>query len=256
MQTKNILKTTCLCAGLLASSFATTQAQTITNNDSGFALNLGTEWFGGTVPGAANVAVWNNLDQTNTIETLGANLSWAGIQILDPGTNITISAGNTLTLGASGIDMSLATNGLTLACPIVLGANQTWNVTNGLTLNVSGAPGVSTATSLTKAGNGILNFSSTADGTYTGNVSVNGGVLIPGGANVNGNSAIGTGVITNNNGGTIRSANKIVGNALVFNGTSVIDANLSSFALDGDWSGSGTVIITNGISAKVLKLNF
>jgi hypothetical protein len=205
MQTKNILKTTCLCAGLLALGFAAAQAQTITNNDSGATLNLGTEWYGGTAPGAANVAVWNNLDQVNTTEPLGANLSWAGIQILDPGTPITISAGNTLTLGASGIDLSAATNGLTLACPLVLGANQTWNVTNGQTLTVSGALGVSTATSLILTGNGTNNFSSTANGTYTGNVTVNGGVLQINSANVNNNSALGTGIVTNN-GATLRFA--------------------------------------------------
>ena len=49
-------------------------------------------------PGSADVAVWNNLTQVNTNETLGANLSWAGIQILDPANGITMyNPGNTLT---------------------------------------------------------------------------------------------------------------------------------------------------------------
>src|SRR5271170_2985035 len=123
MQTyKNLLKA-CLAGTVLASSLAAAQAQTITNADAGANLNTTTEWFGGVVPGPANIAVWNYLAQVNTTETLGANLSWAGIQILDPATLITINAGNTLTLGGSGIDLSGATNGLALSCPVALGAN-------------------------------------------------------------------------------------------------------------------------------------
>ena len=80
---------------------------------------------------------------------------------------------------------------------------------------------------MTLTGSGTNNFSNAANGTYAGNVSVNGGTLIIGGANGNTSSAIGTGIITNN-GATLLTAGKIVGNVLVFNGTNIIDANLSS----------------------------
>ncbi len=251
MKITKTLKITWFCALTLCLNLASTQAANIFKADVTDNLNLGTSWVLGTAPGTSDVATWDSTIQVNTTSTMGADLNWGGIKVLDPAALITINAGNTLTVGASGIDMSLATNGLTLACPVVLGANQTWNVTNGTTLTVSGQLGVSTATILTKTGNGTLNFSSTVNGTYTGNVSVNGGMLIPGGANGNNNSAVGTGVITNN-GATLRTANKIVGNVLQFNGTSIVDANLGSFTLDGAWQGSGTVIITNMVAASTV----
>lgn len=245
-----VSQTVCLSGALLVLSLLNTQAASITNADNPANLNLPASWVLGTPAGPSDVAVWNNIIQLNPSKALGADTSWGGIQILDPAALITISAGNTLTLGASGIDTSLATQGLTLACPVVLGANQSWNVADTLTIN--GQLLNSTATVLTLTGGGTNNFSSTANGTYLGNISVNGGVLIPGGANANGNSAVGTGVITNNNGATLRSANKIVGNVLHFNGTSIIDANLGNFTMDGAWEGSGTVIITNMTSSSTV----
>jgi len=108
-----------LCCGL-----GSAQAQTVTNKDVPDNLNLGTSWVGGTPAGSGNVAVWNNIVQVNTNKALGAATSWAGIQILDPGALIIIGQGNTtdnntLTLGASGVDMSQAAKGLTLFCPVV-----------------------------------------------------------------------------------------------------------------------------------------
>src|SRR6185437_13642272 len=101
---------------------------------------------------------------------------------------------------------------------------------NGQTLNLSGQLLASSATTLTLNGPGTSQFSSTTNGTYIGNIVLNGGTLIPGGSNANTNSALGTGVITNNS-GTFRSANRIVGNILHFNGTCVVDANMGNFTL-------------------------
>ena len=129
-----------LTAGLLVAGAGFTHAATITNADTSATLNLGTAWVGGVVPTAANVAVWDSTVQANLSKTLGASTAWAGIQELNPGGPVVINAdGNSLTLGASGIDLSLATNSLTLDNPVVLGAIQTWNVTNGQTLTVGGA---------------------------------------------------------------------------------------------------------------------
>ena len=253
MQLKQKLIAACLSVLALTLSLGSARATTITNADTSATLNLGTAWVGGVVPASAIVAVWDSTVQVNLSKTLGASASWAGIQELNPGGLVTIGAdGNTLTLGASGIDLSLGTNSLNLGCGVVLGANQTWDITNGQTLTVSGVLGVSTATVLYQTGGGTLNFNGTANGTYTGNLSLNGGVLIPAGANGNNNSAVGTGIITNNSGSILRSANKIVGNVLVFNGTNTVDANLENFTLDGSWQGSGTVIITNLASGMTL----
>ena len=235
-----------ICILLTTFGLATGQAQTtITNADSASTLNLPDSWVGGVAAGPANIAVWDSTVQGNLTKTLGANLAWAGIRIFNPAGPVTIGAdGNTLTNGASGMDLSQAATGLTVGTPLVLGADQTWTVTNGQTLNINGQLLASTATTLTLNGGGTSQFSSTVNGTYAGNISLNSGILNIGGANANGNSAVGTGVITNN-GGTLQSAGKIVGNVLQFNGTSFVDANFTSFTLDGTWRGNGTVIITN-----------
>ena len=248
MQTTETLKTARLLAVLLCCGLESAQAQTITNADVPDNLNLGTSWVGGMPAGSANVAVWDSTVVNNPSKILGGNLSWGGVQILNPAGPINIgtnASGNILTLGASGIDMSAATTSLNLTNAMALSANQTWNVTNGLTLTVSGQLLSSTATTLTLTGGGTNNFSSNLNGTYAGNVSLNGGTLIIGGANGNTSSAIGTGIITNNGGVTLLNANKIVGNVLQFNGTNIVDANLGTFTLDGAWQGSGTVILTN-----------
>jgi len=244
MQTIKSSVTTWLAIAVLSLALAA-QAGNVFKADDANNLNDPAAWVGGATPTAADVAVWDNTVQINNTSLLGADTNWAGIQILDPALPITISAGNTLTLGAAGIDMSLATNGLTLACPMVLGANQTWNVTNGLTLTISSALGVSTATNLTLNGNGTVSFNSTVNGTYAGNITVNGGVLVINSANANNNSAVGTGIITNN-GGTLRfNSGHIVGNVLVFNGNCTVDAAGKSTAVDGAWSGAGSVLISN-----------
>jgi autotransporter-associated beta strand protein len=251
MQTTGIFKTTCLCAGLLALGFATVQAQTITNNDAGATLNLGTEWVGGTAPGPANVAVWNNLAQVNTTETLGANLAWAGIQIFDPATLITISAGNTLTNGASGIDLSAATNGLTLNCPVVLGANQNWNVTNGLTLTAGGVVSGSKLLTLNNGGNNNGTIVLSVANTYTGGTVINSGIIQP----VNAASFGPTSNVITNNGGTLLFSTfpngGIIANNERINGTNNVDMfnRNASIVLDGAFSGSGTVYVTNDTSS-------
>ena len=243
-----------LCAALVLLSFVAARAATITNADVPDNLNLGTSWIGGTPAGSGDVALWNNVVQANTTKSLGADTSWAGVQILDPSGPITINSGNILTLGASGIDMSRATNGLTLACPIVLGANQTWNVTNGLTLTVGGVVSGSGLLTLNNPGsNGGLIVLSSAN-TYTGGTVVNGGIVQPNVA-----SSFGTGTITNNGGRLLLSsfpAGGIIANSFYFTGTNFLDAALlgQSDVLDGSWSGNGTVFITNAASGVTLTL--
>ena len=239
------LKIGWLCAMLLCFGFASAQAASITNADSTAALNLGASWVGGTPAGSADVAVWNNIVQLNTTKTLGANLSWAGIQILDPAGLVTISAGNTLTNGASGIDMSLATNGLTLSCPVVLGANQTWNVTNGLTLTAGGVVSGSAMLTINGGVNDDGKVILTGGNTYTGGTLMNGGIVQP-----NTITSFGTAAVTNNGEILLLSSypnNSAMANALNFTGTSMIDVNNrnTSDLLTSAWSGNGTVLVTN-----------
>ncbi|MBE3096623.1 MAG: autotransporter-associated beta strand repeat-containing protein, partial [Planctomycetes bacterium] len=136
--------------------------QTKDNNTTN--LNLVGSWVGGVVPGAGDVAIWDNTVTAANTTVLGANLSWLGIRILDPGGLVTIYAGNTLTLGTSGIDMTAATQNLTLNCPLTLGGAQAWDVTSGGLLTVAGT--VATGGNLlTVQGAGNTTISGVVSGT-------------------------------------------------------------------------------------------
>ncbi len=123
-------------------------------------LNLGSSWVGGTPPGAADVAVWDSTVTGDNATALGADTTWNGIRIANPGGAVTINAGNILTNGSAGIDMSAATTNLTLNNAIVLSDTQTWNVASGLSLTVGGTVAGATNVPLTKTGGGVLVLSS------------------------------------------------------------------------------------------------
>ena len=123
---------------ILSLSAAAVGAATITKTNNVDALNLASSWVGATVPGESDVAQWNSTVTGDNAVSLGADLSWAGIRIANPGGAVTVGAGNTLTLGASGIDMGSATTNLTISAGLTLLANarQLWNVASGRTLTV------------------------------------------------------------------------------------------------------------------------
>ena len=113
------------------------------------ALDLPASWEGGAVPGAGDLAAFgsvNNADSTPT--TIGNGANFLGIILTNNlGANLVINAGTggTLTLGASGIDMSAMTiwRGLTINSAIELATDQTWRVgtnssVNPAVLNVGG----------------------------------------------------------------------------------------------------------------------
>lgn len=131
---------------LLAISLATfvlvpaaTHAATRSKQDNTDPLNLASSW--DTLPGPTDIAQWTNtVTAGNTTASLGADLSWAGIKIVGPGAAVTINSGNTLTIGTSGIDLSTATQDLTLNSGLTLlnSGQQSWAAAAGRTLNVAG----------------------------------------------------------------------------------------------------------------------
>src|SRR3974390_2477898 len=133
-----ILKLSFTCLAVLASA-ACLRAGTIIKTNNTDNLNLTTSWVGSVVPGAADVARWDSTVTGANSVALGADTSWQGILIANPGGAVTISAGNTLTLGTNGINMSGATQNLTIVSGLTLGGGlQTWNVTNTTTLTAGG----------------------------------------------------------------------------------------------------------------------
>jgi autotransporter-associated beta strand protein len=135
-------------------------AAVINKADNTTALNAVGSWAGGVVPGAADIALWDSTVATvnNTTNTLGANLSFAGIKIVNPVAKIQINTGSTLTLGANGIDMSAATQDLILSNAITVGPSyQRWNVATGRNLKTGALPGKPGTGAATE---GIVEFSS------------------------------------------------------------------------------------------------
>lgn len=146
-----------LAAALAVLSGLSAQASSIVKANNTDNLNLTTSWSGSVVPGAGDIAVWNStVTGANTV-ALGADTSWSGIQIVSPGGLVTIQAGNTLTNGAGGIDMSAATQSLTLSNNLVVGAPQFWTLAAGVSNTVGGA--------LSRASGGVMRLIMPDNGT-------------------------------------------------------------------------------------------
>jgi len=146
-----------LSLALLLAGASLAQAGQFVKVNNTDALNLATSWTNNAVPGAADIAQWDNTitDPNNATDILGASASWGGIKILNPAGPVTIitnSGGNTLTLGAGGIDMSGATADLTMSNNVTLPdfTVQTWNVPSGRNLSLRGA--------LTRSGQAVINI--------------------------------------------------------------------------------------------------
>jgi len=161
------------------------QAGTVYKANNTDALNLTTSWTTSVVPGSGDIAEWNNTVTGANSSAIGGDMSWQGIKISTPGGAATIAAttGNTLTLGTSGIDMTTATQNLTVTAQLALGSDQAWTVQTGRTLTINGG-----ATAVTNNG-------------YTLTVNTTGTTVIDASAN---NRINGTGGLVKTGAGTLR----------------------------------------------------
>jgi autotransporter-associated beta strand protein len=160
---------------VIAAEFKDATFTSITKADNTDNLNLTNSWVGPAVPGLGDVAVWDSTVTSANTTSLGANIAFAGIKILDPGGAVTINAGNTLTLGGPAIDLDLstATQNLTVNSDLVMSAPHVWDVAASRTLTLGGA--VSGAQPVTKQGLGVVTLSGTSN--YTGDTTVTAGSL-------------------------------------------------------------------------------
>jgi autotransporter-associated beta strand protein len=148
-------------ASVLTCAFAL--AAEIQKADNTEALHQGNSWEGGVAPGPDDTALWSDAVSGANATVLGYDLAWSGITVRASGGPVTIGAGNTLTNGSGGIDLSQAAQDLTLACDLYLNGAQTLSVTNGKTLTVSGRVASSgEAIGLSVKGDGTVRWSGTA----------------------------------------------------------------------------------------------
>ena len=120
------------------------QAAEIAKLPNNNALNLGTAWNGGVVPGASDVALWDsNGPLPNTAANqpiMGGDLNFQGIKVTSVGGTINTAnsmvgyqnaaSANTLSIGTGGIDLSVATQALHLEGKVAITGNQTWTIPN------------------------------------------------------------------------------------------------------------------------------
>ena len=219
-----------------AAHAATRTKQNDTDN-----LNLASSW--DTLPGAADIAQWDSAVTAANTTVLGADLSWAGIKIVGPGGAVAINSGNTLTVGTSGIDLSAATQDLTLNCGLNLlnSGKQSWKTTTGRTLTVAGA--------FTHTGT-LVDFTSFGSGTLSGLANEASGILGPW-------ATTGT-----SSGNTLNYVQSTAGAISAYTGqTAATPANMSNVTDPNvNYSlipPSGTVgaVLTGDITANTLRVN-
>jgi autotransporter-associated beta strand protein len=160
---------------LAAPTLTYTLLSEITKDDNADNLDTGTSWVGGIAPGPGDLAKWDSTVTTANSTVLGTDLEWLGLSILNPGGPVTIGSGNTLTLGsfATDIDMTAATQDLTLGCDLFMSQSNVWDVATGRTLTMGGD--VSGAASLVKQGEGTVVLSS--DTSWGGTTNITAGTL-------------------------------------------------------------------------------
>lgn len=121
-----------------------------------------------------------------------------------------------ISLGSSGIDMSAATQNLTINSALKITADQTWNVANARTLFIGATAGFIGTNALTKAGAGTL-YVNSANPSFSGAINLNGGTLALNriGGTGSTSASIGTGQINMATGTTLRldsGGNTFIGN--------------------------------------------
>jgi autotransporter-associated beta strand protein len=231
----------------------------ITKAASGTDLAAGASWTGGSAPASGNIAAWASSSLGSGL-TIGSAVSWLGISAPSAASDIAITGGGVLTLGASGIDMAAAANNLSAGNPITLGASQPWIVNSGKTLTASGSVnGVQAGRFLTKFGGGTLTLSgSTDNGSLRAQVSA--GTMILGKTSSSGVHSVGSGGGTDYAliiaGGTAQlggsGGDQIYDNSAVNMTAGSLNMNGLSETFDG-LAGTGGRI-TNGVSATTATL--
>ena len=200
--------------------------------------------------------------------TLGSSTSWAGLSVTTPGNSFIIGGTgdntNTLTLGASGVDMSSANVNVTLSDPLAFSTAAAVNVAAGQSftqsvttvlggaLNITGAgtavfTGVVSGAGGSIAMNGTGTVTLSALNTYDGGLTVNSGTVNFGAdtSSLAGGSAGGTGTLTLN-GGTVHFSGSTSGSNGVYNPINVSTASNvnGSVQIASAVTGSGQLNVT------------
>jgi autotransporter-associated beta strand protein len=225
--------------------------------DNATSLVYGSSWQGGAPPSTNGIALWDSALSGANSTALGADTAWGGLTVLEPAGPVTISGANTLTLGASGINLGRASQNLTLNLNVSLAGPQSWNAAGGRSITVSGA--VSGTGTLEKEGGGLLVLAGA--NSMGGPLEVNGGTLAlaqgwlrsavevgPGGA-LSGAGGI-AGAVTVQEGATLAPGPGFgeldVSNSVTLAGTTVLEVAEAGAAPANDRLGAVTTLTYGG----------
>lgn len=231
--------------GLSALLIPCASAQSVTWGDTATDFNNNSSWVGGSAPGASDIAEFP-VDGTIGFQPgLTADASVSGLSFLQSG--YTLSGAHSLTLGTNGISSTGAgTNAVSAA--LRMGANSTWNIASGNTLNVSSAMNFLGRT-LTKTGDGTLMLSASNTAASTSKLVVNSGTVTVadrfflGGANAADAITLDGGTLAY---AVTASMPSSYGMVMGASGGTVNALSGSTARVRGDISGSGTLTFIGG----------
>lgn len=146
---------------------ASAHADTIYKTDT-TTLNTTADWADSKLPALEHLAQFDGvLSAANAANlSLGADLALGGLRFLALKGAVTLQAGNTLTLGALGVNLQGGYKNVTLNHDLLLSTDQNWNVQDG-NLSVNGAIGeTGGAAGITKTGTSTLTLGGA--NTYSG----------------------------------------------------------------------------------------
>jgi hypothetical protein len=104
-------------------------------------LDQGDSWTLGAIPTIYDTALWDGTSVGGSV-SVGAGLAANKIEITTPPSAVTIDLGSgAVTLGSGGIDMSVATQNLTINPSLNITASQSWTIASGRTLAINGSFG-------------------------------------------------------------------------------------------------------------------
>ena len=194
-------------------------------------------WSPSGVPPANAFINFNNSSIANLSTVLNQDFNVNGINVTNPTGPVSIAGPNSLTINsASGIDLSAATQDLTITAPVGLGANQTWNVGASRTLSIGGAV----------TGNGNLTIAG------AGKVSVGAANVLPSGATAGSLTVNGTLDLK----GTEQTINTLSGNGVVDNTAgAVASLTLTNGSFSGTIQNAGGALALVKTSAAGVNLN-
>src|SRR5271165_2470961 len=194
MNSKVLLNRLCLCLLLLGASLSSAWAQNAIKADTtSMATNTTLNWLSADLPGGTGIQPTTSqigeFDATPSAGSLAnltlssENLVMAGY-LFDTNMNgaVSIGAGGTLAVGASGLNLSAADHNVVINANYRSGTSQTWNVNSNVSLTLNGTVLLDQSGS---AGNQDTNFptSSATISTITltggGVINVPNAVLIP-----------------------------------------------------------------------------